>query len=388
VPHSITVFVPEHSLLETVIMPGVFLKRDNELIEMTESGYAAESLLQQLLEEYPNLLVGDQIDPEQPRQWLLVEREAGLPITDGGGDQWSVDHLFLDQDGIPTLVEVKRSTNREIRRSVIGQMLDYAANAATFWPMETIRGKFESRVQGSTETPQDVLARTFELQQEYGEYWDRVKTNLVAGKIRLIIVSDTIPPELRRVVEFLNRQMDPAEFLAMEIRQYVSDSMQTLVPRVFGQGKAPQKVSAASWDEARFFEAFKKNLQGAKEATARRILEWAKATADIWWGSGAITGSFVPVIKNGNQKHALFAVWTTGHVEIYFYWYSRKEPFGPEEKRLELLHKLNAIEGITLSPDSITKRPNIVLRQLNSLEQLEAFLHVFDWVVAEIKAYS
>jgi hypothetical protein len=29
---------------------------------------------------------------------------------DGGG-RWSVDHLFLDQDAVPTIVEVKRSTD-------------------------------------------------------------------------------------------------------------------------------------------------------------------------------------------------------------------------------------------------------------------------------------
>ena len=41
----------------------------------------------------------------EPRRWLLVAREAGLPGEEGGGDRWSVDHLFLDQDAIPTVVE-------------------------------------------------------------------------------------------------------------------------------------------------------------------------------------------------------------------------------------------------------------------------------------------
>lgn len=34
---------------------------------------------------------------------------------EGGGDRWSLDHLFVDQDGIPTLVEVKRGTAIQIR---------------------------------------------------------------------------------------------------------------------------------------------------------------------------------------------------------------------------------------------------------------------------------
>ena len=52
-------------------------------------------------------------------------------------------------------------------------------------------------------------------------YWETVQTNLRAGKIRLIFAADEIPSELRRVVEFLNEQMNPAEVLAIEIRQYV-----------------------------------------------------------------------------------------------------------------------------------------------------------------------
>jgi hypothetical protein len=40
-----------------------------------------------------------------------VTREAGVPDGDDASDRWSLDHLFLDQDGVPTLVEVKRSSD-------------------------------------------------------------------------------------------------------------------------------------------------------------------------------------------------------------------------------------------------------------------------------------
>jgi len=40
----------------------------------------------------------------------------------------------LDQDAIPTIVEVKRSTDTRIRREVVGQMLGYAANAVVYCP--------------------------------------------------------------------------------------------------------------------------------------------------------------------------------------------------------------------------------------------------------------
>ena len=98
---------------------------------MTQQPYESEALLQRLLATHPSVLAGDQFNIAEPRRWLLVSREAGVPCEIGGPDRWSLDHLFVDQDSIPTLVEVKRSSDTRIRREVVGQMLDYAANASS-----------------------------------------------------------------------------------------------------------------------------------------------------------------------------------------------------------------------------------------------------------------
>lgn len=109
---------------------GVFLiQKDGQLVEMSEEIYGSEADFQELIAKYPNILAGNQINDEVPRKWLLVSREAALPSEENGSDRWSVDHLFLDQDGIPTLVEVKRSSDTRIRREVVGQMLEYASNS-------------------------------------------------------------------------------------------------------------------------------------------------------------------------------------------------------------------------------------------------------------------
>src|ERR1035437_1834754 len=110
---------------------SVFLIQGDDLVEMTERAYDSEDVLQTLVARYPNLLAREQVDPNEPRRWLLVTREAGIPDREGGGSRWSLDHLFLDQEGIPTLIEVKRSSDTRIRREVVGQMLDYAANAVS-----------------------------------------------------------------------------------------------------------------------------------------------------------------------------------------------------------------------------------------------------------------
>src|SRR5215472_15558078 len=106
---------------------GIFLLTGETLVEMREQPYDSEELLQKLLARYPDLLAGGDQLAGSPRRWLLVKREAGVPDREAGGDRWSLDHLFIDQEAVPTLVEVKRSDDTRIRREVVGQMLDYAA---------------------------------------------------------------------------------------------------------------------------------------------------------------------------------------------------------------------------------------------------------------------
>ena len=65
----------------------------------------------------------------------------GVPEYDGGSSQCFLDHLFVDKNATPILVEVKRSTDTRIRREVVGQMLDYAANATLYWDVEDIKKK-------------------------------------------------------------------------------------------------------------------------------------------------------------------------------------------------------------------------------------------------------
>src|SRR5687768_6886040 len=46
--------------------------------------------LQAALVKNPYLLPGDQIDPDDPRRWLLVKREMPVPDPTSGTGRWSV----------------------------------------------------------------------------------------------------------------------------------------------------------------------------------------------------------------------------------------------------------------------------------------------------------
>ncbi len=70
-------------------------------IELKAQPYDSEDLLQRLLADYPHLIAGQQIDEAEPRRWLLITREMEVPGEEAGNGRWSLDHLFLDQDGDP-----------------------------------------------------------------------------------------------------------------------------------------------------------------------------------------------------------------------------------------------------------------------------------------------
>jgi hypothetical protein len=370
-------------------MDKIYLLDDNQrLVSMTHADYISEDLLQTLLADYPDLLTPDKIGPE-PRRWLLISRETGVPDQeDGSYGRWALDHLFLDQDGIPTLVEVKRSSDTRIRRSVVGQMLDYAANAVPYWRVDTIRTQFEAGL-GDVDPDQFLADRLGVVSAS--AFWQQVEINLKAGKIRMIFVADEIPQELRRIVEFLNEQMSPAEVLAIAIRQYVGQGLKTLVPTLIGQtAKAQATKSAASgekWSEDTFFPELAARHSQQEADIAFTILEWAKRRGlRIWWGEGKRWGSFSPMIDTKARNHFPVVVWTYGTIEVQFQHMQIRPPFDAPEMRRELLNRLNAIQGVSLPDDSLSRRPGFPMNGLASEGCLDQFLDTLDWFVETVRA--
>jgi hypothetical protein len=269
-------------------MCAIFLKHGDELVEMVEQRYKAEDVLQQLLVDYPDLLSGDE-DSEVRKRWLLVKRELGIAAEEDAPDRWSLDHLFLDEEGVPTLIEVKRSSDTRIRREVVGQMLDYAANGAELWGLEKIRATFESRYPDA-EAAARALAESIPAAEEPERYWERVGVNLRAGKLRLIFVADVIPPELRRVVEFLNEQMERTEVLGLEVRQYVEKGGDrvTLVPRLIGRRTKGPSPPRRRWSEPELLAAIREKNQPEVAERMIGLYEFMKSQkARASWGTGA-----------------------------------------------------------------------------------------------------
>lgn len=365
------------------------LGEGGSLEPMTETPYQAESLLQELLATHPDLLAGEQVNEANPRRWLLLKRESGIPKEEGGGAHWSLDHLFVDQDGTPTLVEVKRAANTQIRRDVVGQMLDYAANGTAYWSIEQIRAAFDTQCERRGLEPDAVLTEFLDSESEVDDFWTRVKTNLQAGRIRMVFVADVIPPELRRIVEFLNAQMDPADVLALEVRQYVGAQQRTLVPRVFGVTAEAEKKKVVGggieWDEPRFLEHLASQRNQTEADAALRILRWSEDVGLlISWGNGKKNGSYTPKLHLNETKHNMFTVWTDGGVAIQFL--SMKPPFDDVQMKLALLGQLNLIPGVTMKESVLEAWPTVKLARLIDPSSLEKFIKAWVWFISTVKS--
>jgi hypothetical protein len=271
-------------------------------------------------------------------------------------------------------------------------MLDYAANAVVHWPVEMIRSRFVARCEAEEIDADEELEAFLGEGADPDGFWATVKTNLQARKVRMVFVADVIPPELRRIVEFLNEQMDPAEVLALEIKQYTADDIRTLVCSVIGQtSQAVERKAgfsggpARAWHEEAFFSSAAGTCDPPVVDALKRLYDWARANHPITWGKGQRYGSF------GVQDRAsgIAVLWARdgGNISLPLSNLERVSPFDDAEKRRACVSKFNGISGVAIPEDAIDTKawPSIWLKALPLPEGAERLIEVFAWVLGEIE---
>jgi len=318
---------------------------DNALLELTRTPYDSEDLLQRLIAEHPTLL-GSAMGADGGL--LLVEREYAVPDSAGGSGRWSIDHLFLDREGVPVLVEVKRATDTRARREVVAQMLDYAANGVAFWPVETIVEGYRRGAMLAGADPDQRLAE-FLGEGESDAFWKAVEANLGSGRIRMVFLADEIAKELRRIVEFLNEQMRPAEVLAVEVVQYLNPSgVRTLVPSLVGATERAQAAKAIGpvrkpIDEPEWLASLAEMKGDSARKGAERVLELmreADLTMEVASAQDSISGS--ARLTGGRFIKPFYVRRSTGRFEISLSSLKNVPAFATDEARLALLNEVKA----------------------------------------------
>lgn len=152
-----------------------------------------EAWLRDLLWDHPALLPVGEIEPVfgelQPVAWEL-QTASGL-----------IDLLFVNADGMMTVVETKLWRNPEARRKVVAQIIDYAKDLAT-WSYSEFLAAVKTAT-GSTDAD-PIVAAVCEEGDETA-FIDRVSRNLRLGRFLLLIVGDGIREGVEDISNYLQQ---------------------------------------------------------------------------------------------------------------------------------------------------------------------------------------
>ncbi|MTD47317.1 hypothetical protein GKE82_24230 [Conexibacter sp. W3-3-2] len=350
-------------------MAGIFVRDGERYVAMTEAPFDAEAVLQQLIAQHPQVLVDER--GGQPRL-LLLEREAGLGDDPATGSRFSLDHLFLDARGVPTLVEVKRSSDTRGRREVVAQMLDYAVRLADSYPLARITELLEAAAAGAGRG----LGEHLEAELGAGDpdaFLALVGANLEVERLRLVFVSDRIHPDLERIISFLDRHLDAIAVTAIEVRQYVDADghHQTIVPRIITSptavGPSP-RPRARSITPAQLTASLEEHHAGSS-AVLLEILAWATSREDlkVHWN----TRSADIRLRDGA---IVLRAWNDGSLELHVDTLHRREPNRWDHAAIAaLLSELEMIPGVTFTRNR-QRWPRTPLAGLAAPDDLQRFL--------------
>jgi hypothetical protein len=360
------------NMSSTIFLIGL----DNALTELRQTPYESEDILQQLLGDHPSVL-GSTSGADD--RLLLIARELSVPDELSGNARWALDHLFVDQSGVPVLVEVKRASDTRSRREVVAQMLDYAANGSAYWPIEHLVGAFTKTATEREVDPEGEL-REFLQGGEPEAFWRQIEANLRAGRVRLVFVADRIPKELRRIVEFLNEQMRPAEVLALELEQFATPGgVRTLIPRLIGntvQAQATKTVRAtASPISNEHWLADLDTRCGQVAGRAARIAATWLHEIGLKVGVTESHDAMLAAVslKNGKSGPLFYVRRSTGKLETSLPYLQTCPAFGDDASRKGILDRLRSLPGVQITTTKLTGFPAIPLTDLDRPEVWTGF---------------
>jgi hypothetical protein len=378
--------------------PGLYLKDDDGALTQLEPRVLGETAdLQPLLARAPQLLAGDDDDSTATR-YLLVERELGIVHGEDAGPRWSVDHLFLDQEGVPTLVEVKHSSNTEIRRQIVGQILEYASNFTNYWTAERIRDSFEARCRENNREPSDELLEALGA-EDVELFWTGVDDKISARRLRLVFVADAIPSELRQIIEFLNEELRNTEVLGVEIREHAGDRGALVTARTIGstehaqvtKGRGGGGRKSRRWTESDYLASVLEHGTPEDRATLERLIDWAKRREPpltITFGTGMTHVGMQVGLKRDDAYLFPFTFFNNAGVEVNFQQMANVPypPFHRLEMRKELQQRLQDQLAVQLPDDRISLRPNFPIREVHDPARLGRFIEIFEWSLSQAEA--
>jgi hypothetical protein len=154
-----------------------------------------ESWLQEFIFTHGEALPIAEIEPAFGPM-VPVCRELGTPAG-------PIDILFVNSEGLLTLIECKLWNNPEARRTVLAQILDYAKELSS-WSYDELERAIKRSRKGNADSLYQLVANERDELDER-TFIDNVKRNLRRGRFLLLIVGGGIREGVERLADFLQR---------------------------------------------------------------------------------------------------------------------------------------------------------------------------------------
>lgn len=379
-------------------MAKILILEGRKVTPLDEARFTLEGKLQDYLESYPTLIPLNEID-ENALDLLCIGREVG--VVPG-----SMDLLFIDANGILTIIETKLAQNPEVRRAVIGQIVEYASYLYE-WTVEDIyeaAAKYFVKgdkvpVEYKDCTLDEAMVKFVGADFVEEEFKSSIEHNLQKGNIRLIIAVNELVETLRKTVTFLNDNSNFNILLLIVKRFKESDSKSIFIPSIFGY-KKPSNVSRTEnrhlWTKDEFLQdIIDKQCDKETADGIRKLLKFAEENGKIKWGTGTLTGSFTFNETKTKLRLSLFTIYSNGSMTINAGWMVAWNRVKQKKDILDYFQvELNRITGINTLPEGafylmgVDKLPSQNVQSLtknNSLEQFEqAILSLCEKIEVEV----
>jgi len=242
---------------------------------LSPTGFPDEATLHTLVEESPQLL------PLSGSPDLVV---VGREVQLGPG---YADLVAIEPDGRVAIIEIRLAKNSEARRAVVSQVLAYAAHLHGLAPAELEEGVLGSHL---SKRRFKSLAHALESSDQQGsfsrtDFQEGLESHLRDGSFRLVIVLDSAPQELVRLVGYLGTVAERVIVDLVTVSPYEIGGSKILVPQRVDPGhhdntETPTiKLNVVKGQETEGADAFIAGMENAApdvRAKLDQLVQWAQ----------------------------------------------------------------------------------------------------------------